>query len=146
MRTPLLSLLAAAAIAVPVAAHSQTQRGLANGNIAFTYTGEVLPGQESAFKQLVQQVIAAVQQEPGTLMYEWNMRADGKTFDVLELYQDSAAVIAHVKEVGSKFGAGLGKTQKELKFVVYGTPNDEAKKAIAGLKPEFETPFAGFIR
>jgi quinol monooxygenase YgiN len=145
MRTSLLPLLTAASLAMPTAAYSQT-RGLAAGNIAFTYTGEVLPGQEAAFKQVVQQVIAAVQQEPGTLMYEWSMRADGKTFDVLELYQDSAAVVAHVKEVGSKFGAELGKTQKETKFVVYGSPNAEAKQAIAGLHPEFETPFAGFIR
>lgn len=146
MRTPVLSLLAAAALAVPVAAHSQTQRGLSNGNIAFTYTGEVLPGQEAAFKQVAQQVIAAVQQEPGTYMYEWSMRADGKTFDVVELYQDSAAVVAHVNDVLPKFGEALGKTQKELKFVVYGTPNDAAKKAIEGLHPEYETPFAGFIR
>ncbi|MBV9758046.1 MAG: antibiotic biosynthesis monooxygenase [Alphaproteobacteria bacterium] len=145
MRKPLVSLLAAAALAVPIAAQSQT-RGLANGNIAFTYTGEVLPGQEAAFKQLVQQVIAAVQQEPGTLTYEWNMRADGKTFDVLELYQDSAAVVAHVKDVVAKFGEGLGKTQKELKLVVFGTPNDEAKQTLAGLHPEYETPFAGFMR
>jgi quinol monooxygenase YgiN len=145
MRTPLLPLLAA--LTLPAAAQAQApQHGLRAGNVAFTYTGEVLPGQEEAFKQLVSKVVAAVEQEPGTMAYEWSMRADGKTFDVVEIYQDSNAVVAHVKDVGSKFGGELGKTQKTLRLVVYGNPDAEARKAIEGLHPAYETPFAGFIR
>jgi quinol monooxygenase YgiN len=115
-------------------------------HVVFTYTGEVLRGQDEAFKQLVPRIIAAVEQEPGTRAYQWNMRSDGKTFDVVEIYQDSSAVVAHVKDVGSKFGKELGKTQKTLRLIVYGDPDAEAKKAIEGLHPEYETPFAGFIR
>ncbi len=147
MRTLFLPLLAAGAIALPATAQTQApQDGIRTGKIAFTYTGEVLPGQEEAFEQVVPKVIAAVEQEPGTMAYEWSMRADGKTFDVLEIYQDSNAVVAHVKDVFSKFGGELGKTQKTLRFVVYGNPDAEARKAIEGLHPEYETPFAGFIR
>ncbi|MBV8705389.1 MAG: antibiotic biosynthesis monooxygenase [Acetobacteraceae bacterium] len=144
MRFLLLSLLA---VALPAAARAEAPlHDSRTGNIAFTYTGEVLPGQEEAFKQLVSKVVAAVAQEPGTMAYEWSMRADGKTFDVVEVYQDSNAVVAHVKDVGSKFGADFGKTQKTLRLVVYGDPDAEARKAIEGLHPEYETPFAGFIR
>jgi quinol monooxygenase YgiN len=144
MRFLLLSLLA---VALPAAARAEAPlHDIRTGNIAFTYTGEVLPGQEEAFKQLVSKVVAAVAQEPGTMAYEWSMRADGKTFDVVEVYQDSNAVVAHVKDVGSKFGADFGKTQKTLRLVVYGDPDAEARKAIEGLHPEYETPFAGFIR
>jgi quinol monooxygenase YgiN len=147
MRILVLSLLAVGAIALPAAAHAQApQHGIHTGNIVFTYTGEVLPGQEEAFKQTVSKVVAAVAQEPGTMAYEWSMRADGKTFDVVEIYQDSNAVVTHVKDVGSKFGSELGKTQKTLRLAVYGNPDAEAKKAIEGLHPEYETPFAGFIR
>jgi quinol monooxygenase YgiN len=32
-----------------------------------TYTGEVLSGQEEAFKQIVPKIVAAVEQEPGTM-------------------------------------------------------------------------------
>jgi len=147
MRTLFPSLLAAGALALPAAAQTQAPRhGLRTGNIAFTYTGEVLAGQEEAFRQTVPRVVAAVEQEPGTLAYEWSMRADGKTFDVVEIYQGSSAVVAHVRDVGSKFGGELGKAQKTLRLVVYGTPGAEARKAIEGLHPEYETPFAGFIR
>lgn len=106
----------------------------------------MLPGQEEAFKLLVVKIVAAVEQEPGTIAYEWSMRTDGKTFDVVEIYQDSSAVVAHVKDVGSHFGSELGKTQKTLRMAVYGNPDAEARKAIQGLHPEYETPFAGFIR
>jgi ABC-type sugar transport system substrate-binding protein len=84
LRTLLLSLLAASALALPAAAQTQaSQHGSHTDNIIFTYTGEVLPGQEEAFKQLVPKVVAAVEQEPGALAYQWSMRADGKTFDVV---------------------------------------------------------------
>jgi len=147
MRIRILALFAIGAIGLPVAAQAQmAQHGIHTGNIVATYTGEVLPGQEEAFKQMVPKIVAAVEQEPGTMAYEWSMRADGKTFDVVEIYQDSNAFAAHVKDVVGKFGGDLGKTQKGLKLVVYGNPDAEAKKAIEGLHPEYETPFSGFIR
>jgi hypothetical protein len=74
------------------------------------------------------------------------MRADGKTFDVVEIYKDSDALVTHIKDVVPKFGEELGKTQKTIKFVVYGDPDPEARRAIEVLHPEYETPFAGFIR
>jgi quinol monooxygenase YgiN len=140
-------LLLFALAALPAAAQAQSpKRGIQNGNIIFTYTGEVLPGQEEAFKQMVPKLVSAVEQEPGTMTYEWSMRGDGKTFDVVEIYQDSNAVAAHVKDVVAKFGGDLGKTQKGLKLVVYGNPDAEAKKAIEGLHPDYETPIVGFSR
>jgi hypothetical protein len=79
-------------------------------------------------------------------MYEWNMRADGKTFDVVELYQSSDAMIAHVNHVVAEFGKALGEVQKTTSFTIYGTPNEAAKKAIAGFNPTYTTPIDGFTR
>jgi quinol monooxygenase YgiN len=146
MRNQFLSLLAAAAIALPVAAQGQAvQQGNPTDKLILTYTGEILPGQEEAFRQTVAKIVAAVEREPGTLTYRWSMRADGKTFDVVEIYKDSNAVLEHVKDVGSKFGSEFGKMQKVTRLVVYGDPAAEAKKALEGLHPEYESPFAGFI-
>jgi quinol monooxygenase YgiN len=148
MRKQFLSLLAVGAIAVPAAVtHAQSpQRGISKGNIVFNYTCEVLPGQEEAFKQMASKLIAAVQQEPGTMAYEWSMRADGKTFDTVEIFQDSNAMVAHVKDVVGNFGGDLGKTQKGVRLIVYGNPDAEARKAIEGFHPEYQTPFGGFMR
>ena len=146
MRNQLLSLLALGTLAIPADAQPP-QHGLKTGYIAFNYTAEVLPGQMDNFKQVAAKVIAAVaEKEPGTMMYEWSLRPDQKTFDAVELYQNSDAVIAHIKHVGSEFGKDLGQVQKEVSLIVYGSPNEAAKQALAGLNPVYETPIDGFIR
>jgi quinol monooxygenase YgiN len=145
MRKMVLSVLAFGALAVPAYAQAP-QHGEKAGYIATTYTAEVLPGQMDKFKQVAAEAIAAVAKEPGTLMYEWNMRADGKTFDVVELYQSSDAMIAHVNHVVAEHGKALGEVQKTVSFTIYGAPNEAAKKAIAGFNPTYTTPIDGFTR
>lgn len=145
MRKLLLSLTPIALLASPAAAQAP-QHGLKTGYIAFLYTGEILPGQLDNFKQVAAKVIDAVGQEPGTLMYEWSLRADQKTFDAVELYQSSEAAAAHVKHVGGQFGKELGQVQKEISLIVFGNPDEQAKQALPPLNPVYETPIAGFVR
>ena len=85
-------------------------------------------------------------EEPGALMYEWTFRPDGKTFDVLELYQNSDAVVAHVKHVRSTFGKDLGQVQKAVQLAIYGSPEDAVKQGAAQFKPVYEAPIDGFTR
>jgi quinol monooxygenase YgiN len=148
MRKVLFSLIALAAIALPADAQTPApQHGLKAGYIATTYTGEVLPGQMDNFKQLVTRLVAAVAaEEPGTLVYEFSLRSDQKTYDTIEVYQNSEAVVAHGKHVRTEFGKELGEVRKTVKFVVYGSPDAKAKEALAGLNPEYESPIDGFIR
>ena len=77
MRRLLISLSALVLMAFPV--HAQTpapQHGLKAGYIALVVTGEVLPGQMDNFKQLVPKLVAAVAEEPGTLVYEFSLQPD----------------------------------------------------------------------
>jgi quinol monooxygenase YgiN len=145
--TALVSAVCLALSAGPVlAGDAAPQHGLKTGYLALTYTGEVLPGQLDHFKQIATKVIAAVAQEPGTLMYEWSFRPDQKTFDVVELYQNSDAGVAHVKHVLAEFGKELGQVQKALHFVVYGAPDAQLKQVLAEFNPVYATPIEGFIR
>jgi quinol monooxygenase YgiN len=146
MRNKLLAFVGLFAMALPVAAQNLTTQHDHAGYLVFLYTGEVLPGQEARFKELVSKIVATVENESGTIAYKWSMRPDGKTFDVVEIYQDSQAVQAHVKDVVGKYGEEIPKHWKPVKFVVYGNPDADTKKALEGLHPEYEAPFAGFIR
>jgi quinol monooxygenase YgiN len=140
-------ILIVAALSSPVAAQAPApQHGLKSGYIAWTYTGEVLPGQMDNFKQVARKLTAAVAQEPGTLMYEWNFRSDQKTFDVIELYESSEAALAHVKHVVAEFGKDLGQVQKGLQLTIYGSPDAQVKQAVEGFNPVYQTHFEGFIR
>jgi quinol monooxygenase YgiN len=145
MRKFLVPLLVIGAVSFSARAQAPPH-GLKTGYVAATYTGEVLPGQMDNFKQLVSKLVAATAQEPGTLMYEWTFRPDGKTFDVLELYQSSEAAAAHGKHVRSTFGRDLGQVQKAVRLVIYGSPDESVKQGAAQLKPVYETPIDGFTR
>jgi quinol monooxygenase YgiN len=143
----LASLLVIGAVSFPAGAQNPAPGHVVkNGYVAFTYTGEVLPGQMDNFKQVAAKVTAAVEQEPGTLMYVWSLRSDEKTFDVVELYQSSDAVVAHVKHVLSEFGKELGQVQKAVQLVVYGSPDPQAKQVLAQFKPVYDAEIVGFIR
>jgi quinol monooxygenase YgiN len=145
MRKLLVSLLVIGAVSLSARAQAQLH-GLNTGYVAAAYTGEVLPGQLDNFKQVAAKVVAAVAQEPGTLMYEWTLRPDGKTFDVVEVYQSSDAFVAHVKHVLSTLGKDLGQVQKAVQLVVYGSPEAPLKEVLAQFKPVYQAPIAGFIR
>jgi quinol monooxygenase YgiN len=52
-------------------------------------TGEVLRGQMDNFRKLVTRLVAAVaEEEPGTLVYEFSLQPDQKTYNVMEIYQN----------------------------------------------------------
>ena len=76
-------ILLSALVLVAFSARAQTpapQHGLKAGSIALLVTGEVLPGQMDNFRQLVPKLVAAVAEEPGTLVYEFSLQPDQKTY------------------------------------------------------------------
>ena len=79
MRRLLISLSSVVLVAFPL--HAQTpapapQHDLKAGTIALVVTGEVLPGQMDNFRQLLTRLVAAVAEEPGTLVYEFSLQPD----------------------------------------------------------------------
>jgi len=147
MRKLLISLSTLVLLAFPV--HAQTpapQHGLKAGYIALVVTGEVLPGQMDNFRQLVPRLVAAVAEEPGTLVYEWNFHPDQKTFNVMEVYQNSDALAAHLKHVSAEFLKELGQVRKTTNAIVFGQPDAQVKDALTRLDPVYTSHIDGFIR
>jgi hypothetical protein len=86
MRKLLISLSALVLLAFSARAQIPApQHGLKAGYVALVVTGEVLPGQMDNFRQLVPRLVAAVAQEPGTLVYEWSFHPDQKAYNVMEV-------------------------------------------------------------
>ena len=149
MRKLLFSLSALVLVAFPV--HAQTparapQHGLKAGSIALVVTGEVLPGQMDNFKQLVPRLVAAVAEEPGTLVYEWSFHPDQKTYNV-EVYQNSDAIVTHLKHLTSTdFLKELGQVRKTTNAIVFGSPDAQVKEALTRLDPVYTSHIDGFMR
>lgn len=142
MRKYLLALTVLGAMTIPTMAQTPAT---GSQEVFWVLTLDVQPGKMDQFKQLVTEIVAAVEKEPGTLEYEWSASADQTTIDVVERYRDSKAVVQHVNDFGP-FAKRFFAMVKPARFRVFGTPDDAAQKAIAGLKPEYLTTFAGFTR
>ena len=139
-----------ALVLVAFSARAQTpapQHGLKAGYIALVVTGEVLPGQMDNFRQLVPRLVAAVAEEPGTLVYEWSFHPDQKTYNVMEVYQNSDALAAHFKNLTSTgFLKELGQVRKIANGIVFGSPDAQAKELLARLDPVYTSHIDGFMR
>ena len=102
--------------------------------------------QMDKFKPLVPKLVAATEKEPGALQFEGNFGDDQKTVDFFERYTDWKAALFHQAESfapnSKEFFAVAGLTR----WVIYGRPSDEFKKANADFHPIYITPSDAFVR
>ena len=105
----------------------------------------ILPGKLDDFRAVVRDLVASTRNEPGTLIYEWYLTADGTNCHIYERYKNSVAVVTHVQSFG-RFAEKFMQACRPTHFYVYGAPTDEAKAAIADLGPVFLPLMDGFSR
>jgi len=146
MMRKLLFSLSALVLATFSADAQTSQRGFKAGYVAMVGSGEVAPEQMENFKKRAKRIAESVaQNEPGTLVFEFSVQPDGKTVDLLEIYQNAEAFVAHVKHMRAEFGQEVN-PRKPGKIVVFGSPNAEMKEILARREPMYETYIDGFTR
>jgi quinol monooxygenase YgiN len=92
------------------------------------------PGREKDFRTLMNEMVTATRaNEPGTLIYEWNTSADGSVCHLYERYIDSAAAMTHLGTFGGKFAARFLEILKPVRLVLYGSPSQKVRDALAGV-------------
>ena len=108
---------------------------------------DVKDGKVEAFEALMQEMVAATKaDEPGALAYEWFVSDDKTTCHIYERYADSAAVMTHLGNFGSKFAERFLDALQPTRLMVYGQPSNEVRAALAGLNPVFMAEIGGFAR
>ena len=91
-------------------------------------------------------MIESTRAEPGTLMYEWSISEDGSVIHGYERFADSGGAVAHLSAFGEKFAQRFLAAVDPTRLSVYGTPSEEAKKALGALGPVYLAPLGGFAR
>lgn len=115
--------------------------------VAWMFELEVRKGREADLHLLMHEMADATQaNEPGTLMYEWSFSDDGRMLHIYERYAGSAAALAHIHTFGSKFMTRFFDILEPKRFTLYGTPNEEVRKALAASQPTILAQKAGFSR
>jgi len=105
----------------------------------------ILPGQLENFRAVARDLIANTEPEPGTLGYEWALSDDGTVCHIYERYQNSDAVVAHVKGFGA-YAERFIQACRPTRFHIYGSPSAEVKAMLADFSPVYFPLLGGFSR
>jgi len=117
-----------------------------DAHVSWSLEVAVKPGQLDELEAVLAEMIESTQSEPGALIYEWSISDDRGIAHANERYADSAALLAHLATFGEKFAQRLLGAVDVTRFVVYGTPSDEAREALSALGPSYMSPLGGFWR
>ncbi len=92
-------------------------------------------GKKAEFKKIFAQCVETVKaNDPGTLRYDFFYNPDETVCVVKEKYADSAALFAHLGNLGPLLGQVLAVADMDLEL--YGNPSPELRAALAGANPK----------
>jgi quinol monooxygenase YgiN len=120
------------------------EAGMRSEQVYWVFT--VAVDQMDKFMPLIPKLVAATEKEPGALQFEFNIGDDQKTVDIFERYTDSKAALFHQTESFAPNSKEFFAVAKLTRWIIYGRPSDEFKKANADFHPIYMTPFDGFVR
>jgi quinol monooxygenase YgiN len=120
------------------------EAGMQSEQVYWVFT--VTVDQMDKFTPLIPKLVAATKKEPGALQFEFNIGDDQKTVDIFERYADSKAALFHQAESFAPHSKEFFAVAKLARWVIYGTPSDEFKKANADFHPIYMKLFDGFVR
>ena len=116
-------------------------------NVYWFLEFSVNPGRFEDLKTLNAELVEGTRKNvPGMLDNHWAISDDRQVCHIYERVQDSAAVMTHLQWFGPNFSERFMKILKPTRVVVYGTPSQEVKNAIAGFNPVYMSPLGGFRR
>ncbi len=91
-------------------------------------------GQLEKFKDIANAMTAVANGEPATLGYEWFFSPDQKQCRLLEIYADSAAVLAHFQgRCVTEYVPQIVQVSQVARFEIYGDPGAEVATMAGGL-------------
>lgn len=115
-------------------------------NISWLVVVAVKPGELDRVTQLMHEMVAAAEPDPGTLLYEWFVSDDRSLVHIYERYADDAATLAHLRLFAENFAGRYGELVDQRHWWIYGSPGDEVRKIVTGFGAEILQPLGGFAR
>ncbi len=93
------------------------------------------PGKGEAFTEIASACLTATRRDPGTQSYEWYLNADRTECLILEVCNDSNALLAHVGNLGDLLGRLMAVS--DLAIEVCGDPSPELRQVGASVGAKF---------
>jgi len=114
-------------------------------NIIWTVEGTIKEGQTDDLIALMNEMLALVEQETGTLNYQWTLCEDQRNLHVYERYADENATFIHLG-TWAKFSDRFVNIVDITCFTIFTDVSPKLREAAAGLNPVYMKPVGGFGR
>src|SRR5262245_13997901 len=98
--------------------------------IFWNYEVEIYTGKNEEFVSLARDLMASMEDEPGTVEYRYSLNANGSMCHIYERYRDSDGLIAHADNFGRAFSERFTEACSPSRFSVYGAPDDRVRSIL----------------
>ena len=116
-------------------------------HVSWMFELTVRDGREAELRALMAEMVqATMENEPGTLEYEWHLDDAGRRVHLWERYVDNAAAMTHTRTFGKRFAARFFEYMHPERITLYGPAGEDLRAAMAELRPPVMTHVAGFTR
>ncbi len=112
--------------------------------IGWIVEAKIREGRREAFEAVMKDIVAATQEEPGTLNYQYFVSDDGDVL-VYERFKDAEAAHVHVTNWDAHAERWIAAAEP-TRMVHLGNLPDDLRERHAALAPLWLKPFGGFAR
>lgn len=98
------------------------------------------------FEDLMAELVARTQNEPGTLVYEWYRTDDGNTWHIIERYADAENGDLHVKGFAENYAGRFFELIDGCEAIVSENATPYIRGILEGIAPLYVSQKGGFHR
>src|ERR1700759_1198101 len=91
---------------------------------------DIKPGKLIDFLSVAHDLMTTMDEEPGTLDYEYYLNDDKTVCHIHERYRDSAGLVTHASKFGLVYSERFMAACTPTRFIVYGEPNADSKSIL----------------
>ncbi|WP_170334861.1 putative quinol monooxygenase [Ruegeria arenilitoris] len=100
----------------------------------------------SKFEDLMTELVARTENEPGTLVYEWYRSNDGNTWHIIERYADAENGDLHVKGFAENYAGRFFELIDGCEAIVSENATPYIRGILEGIAPLYVSQKGGFHR
>ena len=106
----------------------------------------IVEGRINEFRKLATDIVDRVEAtEPNTLSYEWFLSSDESKCYVVQIYKDSEAGLAHLRNLADLLGR-LHEVAPLTGLWIYGSPSNELRQVLEPVGAKIFQHWNGFTR
>ena len=111
--------------------------------IFWIYEVKINPGKTEEFIFVARDLMAAMEDEQGTVEFRYSLNADQSICHIYERYRDSDGLIAHADNFGRAISERFAEACSPSRFSVYGAPDDRVRSILHQYRATFLSNIIG---